>query len=154
MLALGCEAAPRQSTVFNQIYHLPRITTATQPSASKLARHRSVRLLLLMQQSFMQSALFPTPQDLYLGHTKQHLPSKKVFKMSNSMGIASAFVLSSLLLSPFAMAEESPAFVAHNAARAAAFDKAQAELTAKAQKSEKTRQTSASQAQPQVEKDS
>jgi len=52
------------------------------------------------------------------------------------------------------MAEESPAFVAHNAARAAAFDKAQAELTAKAQKSEQTRQTSATQAQPQVEKDS
>ncbi|APC19284.1 hypothetical protein BLL42_18505 [Pseudomonas frederiksbergensis] len=74
--------------------------------------------------------------------------------MSNSMGIASAFVLSSLFLSPFAMAEESPAFVAHNAARAEAFDKAQAELTAKAQKPEQTRQTSASQAQPQVEKDS
>lgn len=36
--------------------------------------------------------------------------------MSNSMGIASVFVLSSLLLSPLAMAEESPAFVARNAA--------------------------------------
>ncbi|HGY9624400.1 hypothetical protein ODI84_07900 [Pseudomonas putida] len=35
--------------------------------------------------------------------------------MSNSMGIASVFVLSSLLLSPLAMAEESPAFVARNA---------------------------------------
>lgn len=34
--------------------------------------------------------------------------------MSNSMGIASVFVLSSLLLSPLAMAEESPAFVARN----------------------------------------
>ncbi|WP_019693548.1 hypothetical protein [Pseudomonas fluorescens] len=74
--------------------------------------------------------------------------------MSNSMGIASAFVLSSLFLSPFAMAEESPAFVAHNAARTAAFDKSQAELTAKAQKSEKARQTSADPAQPQVDKDS
>lgn len=35
--------------------------------------------------------------------------------MSNSMGVASVFVLSSLLLSPLAMAEESPAFVARNA---------------------------------------
>ena len=42
--------------------------------------------------------------------------------MSNSMGIASAFVLSSLFLSPFAMAEESQAFVAQNAARAAAYE--------------------------------
>lgn len=40
--------------------------------------------------------------------------------MSNSMGIASIFVLSSVLLSSLAMAEESPAFVAQNAARAAA----------------------------------
>jgi hypothetical protein len=107
-----------------------------------------------LQQSFIQSALFPYIEDLYFGHTKQHLPSKKVFQMSNSMGIASAFVLSSLFLSPFAMAEESPAFIAHNAARAAAFDKAQAELTAKANAPAKTQQTSASQAQPQVEKDS
>ncbi|MFV3403686.1 MULTISPECIES: hypothetical protein [Pseudomonas] len=36
--------------------------------------------------------------------------------MSNSMGFASVFVLSSLLLSPLAMAEESQAFVARNAA--------------------------------------
>ena len=42
--------------------------------------------------------------------------------MSNSMGIASAFVLSSLFLSPFAMAEESQAFVAQIAARAAAYE--------------------------------
>lgn len=35
--------------------------------------------------------------------------------MSNSMGVASVFVLSSLLLSPLALAEESPAFVARNA---------------------------------------
>ncbi|MGE8410545.1 MAG: hypothetical protein ACN6QH_26335 [Pseudomonas sp.] len=35
--------------------------------------------------------------------------------MSNSMGIASIFVLSSVLLSPLAMAEESQAFVAQNA---------------------------------------
>ncbi|MFJ2367372.1 hypothetical protein ACIPIN_27390 [Pseudomonas sp. NPDC087697] len=74
--------------------------------------------------------------------------------MSNSMGIASAFVLSSLFLSPFAMAEESQTFVAHNATRAEAFEKAQAELTAKAQNPAQSQQTSANQAQPQVEKDS
>ncbi|BBH44382.1 hypothetical protein [Pseudomonas sp. KU43P] len=39
--------------------------------------------------------------------------------MSNSMGIASVFVLSSLLLSPLAMAEESQAFVARKAELAA-----------------------------------
>ncbi|KTS92792.1 hypothetical protein [Pseudomonas parafulva] len=44
--------------------------------------------------------------------------------MSNSMGIASVFVLSSLLLSPLAMAEESPAFVARNAEFAAAHQEA------------------------------
>nr|WP_319527346.1 hypothetical protein [Pseudomonas laurentiana] len=44
--------------------------------------------------------------------------------MSNSMGIASVFVLSSFLLSPVVMAEESQAFVAQNAARAAALDNA------------------------------
>lgn len=74
--------------------------------------------------------------------------------MSNSMGIASAFVLSSLFLSPLAMAEESPAFVAQNAARAAAFDQAQAELTAKAQAPAQAPQATLDQAQPQVEKDS
>lgn len=44
--------------------------------------------------------------------------------MSNSMGIASVFVLSSLLLSPLAMAEESPAFVTRNAAFAAVHQEA------------------------------
>jgi hypothetical protein len=53
--------------------------------------------------------------------------------MSNSMGIASAFVLSSLFLSPMAMAEESQTFVAHNIARAQAFDQHQAEVMAKTQ---------------------
>ena len=53
--------------------------------------------------------------------------------MSSSMGLASVFVLSSLLLSPLAMAEESPAFVAQNAARAATFEQHQAELTARHQ---------------------
>ncbi|MCE5983289.1 hypothetical protein [Pseudomonas sp. LF19] len=51
--------------------------------------------------------------------------------MSNSMGVASVFVLSSLLLSPLAMAEESQAFVARNAERAAVLKEAIA-----AQKSE------------------
>lgn len=94
------------------------------------------------------------PKRLIFARTKQHLPSKKVLKMSNSMGIASAFVLSSLFLSPLAMAEESPAFVAQNAARAAAFDQAQAELTAKTQNPEHAPQASTIKAQPQVEKDS
>jgi hypothetical protein len=58
------------------------------------------------------------------------LLSKKVFEMSSSMGMASVFALSSLLLSPLAMAEESPAFVAQNAARAAAFEQHQKELAA------------------------
>jgi len=40
------------------------------------------------------------------------------------MGIASVFVLSSLLLSPLAMAEESPAFVARNAEIAAVHQEA------------------------------
>jgi hypothetical protein len=74
--------------------------------------------------------------------------------MSNSMGIASAFVLSSLFLSPFAMAEESQAFVAQNTARAKAYEQSQSELTAKAQEAAQTPQASSTQAQPQVEKDS
>lgn len=44
--------------------------------------------------------------------------------MSNSMGIASVFVLSSLLLSPLAMAEESPAFIARNQALSAQAEQA------------------------------
>ncbi|MVV51617.1 hypothetical protein EJA72_25730 [Pseudomonas sp. PB120] len=74
--------------------------------------------------------------------------------MSNTMGIASAFVLSSLFLSPFAMAEESPAFVAHNAARAAAYEAYQGEMTAKAQDAAQAPQAATSQAQPQAGKDS
>ena len=42
--------------------------------------------------------------------------------MSNSMGIASVFVLSSVLLSPLAMAEESQAFVAQTARHQAAME--------------------------------
>ena len=74
--------------------------------------------------------------------------------MSNTMGIASAFVLSTLFLSPFAMAEESPSFVAQNAARAKAFEQSQAEMTAKARDGEQTPQASTSATKPQVEKDS
>jgi hypothetical protein len=72
--------------------------------------------------------------------------------MSNITGIASAFVLSSLFLSPFAIAEESQTFVAHNAARAAAYD--QSEMTAKAQDAAQTPQASTSATQQRVEKDS
>ena len=74
--------------------------------------------------------------------------------MSNTMGIASAFVLSSLFLSPFAMAEESPAFVAQNAARAAAYEEHQSEMTAKAQDAAQTPQASTNRAQTGLEKDS
>ncbi|GLH46187.1 hypothetical protein GRW89_10405 [Pseudomonas moraviensis] len=73
--------------------------------------------------------------------------------MSNSMGIASAFVLSSLILSPMAMAEESQAFVAHNVARAQAFDQHQAEVMAKVQDATQSPQAATSQAQA-LEKDS
>jgi hypothetical protein len=102
----------------------------------------------------MNPAFFPTPDILIFARTKQHLPSKKVLKMSNSMGIASAFVLSSLFLSPFAVAEESPAFVAHNAARAASYEEHQGEMTAKAKEAAQTPQASMSSSQPRVEKDS
>ena len=74
--------------------------------------------------------------------------------MSNTMGIASTFVLSSLFLSPFAIAEESQTFVTHNTARAAAFEAHQSEMTAKAQDAAQTPQASTTQARPRVEKDS
>ena len=50
--------------------------------------------------------------------------------MSNSMGIASVFVLSSLLLSPLAMAEESNAFVTRNAEFAAVHQEAREAVAA------------------------
>ena len=74
--------------------------------------------------------------------------------MSNTMGIASAFVMSALFLSPVAMAEESPAFVAQNAAREDAFQAHQTEMTAKAQDAAQPPQASTSAARPPVEKDS
>lgn len=61
--------------------------------------------------------------------------------MSSSMGMASVFVMSSLLLSPLAMAEESPAFVARNEARAAAFEQHQHELAASHKNDVKAQQT-------------
>jgi len=70
------------------------------------------------------------------------------------MGIASAFVLSSLFLSPLAMAEESQSFVAHNAARAAAFQEAQIAQAAKNQNSEHTQKVTAEQSSSDVQKDS
>ena len=73
--------------------------------------------------------------------------------MSNSMGIASAFVLSSLFLSPMAMAEESQSFVAHNAARAHAFEQSQVDVMAKSQDASQAPQAATSQAQA-SEKDS
>lgn len=102
----------------------------------------------------MNPLFFLSPKRLIFARTKQHLPSKKVLKMSNSMGIASAFVLSSLFVTPLAMAEESQAFVAQNAARAAAYQEHQIEMTAKAQEGTQAPQASGIQAQPQVEKDS
>ncbi|MFW9078378.1 hypothetical protein ACOI9X_03715 [Pseudomonas sp. P2757] len=66
--------------------------------------------------------------------------------MSNSMGIASAFVLSSLFLSPMAMAEESHAFVAQNSARARAYDQHQAEMMAKAKDATQAPQAATSEA--------
>ncbi|PMY42918.1 hypothetical protein C1Y35_03700 [Pseudomonas sp. GW456-L14] len=74
--------------------------------------------------------------------------------MSNSMGIASAFVLSSLFLAPMAMAEESQTFAAHNAARAAAFQDAQEALATKQQNGKQPQETTAEQRQPDVQKDS
>ena len=74
--------------------------------------------------------------------------------MSNIKGIASAFVLSSLFLSPFAMAEESQTFVTHNAARITAYEQYQSEMTAKAPDAAPSPQASTSASQPVVEKDS
>ncbi|HDS1735591.1 MULTISPECIES: hypothetical protein [Pseudomonas] len=63
--------------------------------------------------------------------------------MSNSMGVASVFVLSSLLLSPLAMAEESPAFVARNAALAAVHQDAREGYAAQQAESAKDAQQTA-----------
>ncbi|MHA6163667.1 hypothetical protein [Pseudomonas sichuanensis] len=61
--------------------------------------------------------------------------------MSNSMGIASVFVLSSLLLSPLAMAEESQAFVTRNAELAAVHQESREALAHKADAGDSAEQT-------------
>ncbi|WP_449429794.1 hypothetical protein [Pseudomonas putida] len=66
--------------------------------------------------------------------------------MSNSMGIASVFVLSSLLLSPLAMAEESQAFVARNAQFAAVHQEALANQADAAKDAQQTASKAASDA--------
>lgn len=66
--------------------------------------------------------------------------------MSNSMGVASVFVLSSLLLSPLAMAEESPSFVARNAELSAVHQQARESYAAQQAEAAKDAQQTASQA--------
>ncbi|MGV8921146.1 MAG: hypothetical protein ACOH2R_25790 [Pseudomonas sp.] len=67
--------------------------------------------------------------------------------MSHSKGIVGALILSSLLLSPLAMAEESQTFAAMNEARHAAFEQHETELAMQAKDQLKTQQASAAQAQ-------
>jgi len=69
--------------------------------------------------------------------------------MFKSIGIASALIVSSLLAAPFAMAEESPAFVARNEAVHTNFEQHEEALAAKAKEQDKTQQ--ASTYNPQVE---
>lgn len=65
--------------------------------------------------------------------------------MSNSMGVASVFILSSLLLSPLAMAEESPAFVARNAELSAAHEQARQAFASQSDQSPEAAEQTASQ---------
>lgn len=74
--------------------------------------------------------------------------------MSNSMGLASVFVLSSLFVVPMAMAEESQGFVARNAARAAAFEQAQIAQAAQQQNSQQARKITAEHSKTDAHKDS
>ena len=74
--------------------------------------------------------------------------------MSNSMGIASAFVLSSLFVVPMAMAEESQGFVARNAARAAAFEQAQIAQAAQQQNTQQAQKITAEHSKSDAQKDS
>ncbi|SER31791.1 hypothetical protein SAMN03159444_03838 [Pseudomonas sp. NFACC02] len=62
--------------------------------------------------------------------------------MFKAIGFASALVLSSLLAAPFAMAEESSAFVARNDAIHATFEQHEEALAARAREQDKTRQAS------------
>ncbi|MEN5092015.1 hypothetical protein ABE458_15085 [Pseudomonas protegens] len=74
--------------------------------------------------------------------------------MSNSMGMASAFVLSSLFVVPMAMAEESQGFVARNAARAAAFEQAQIAQAAQQQNTQQAQKITAEHSKSDAQKDS
>lgn len=74
--------------------------------------------------------------------------------MSNSMGLASVFVLSSLFVVPMAMAEESQGFVARNAARAAAFEQAQIAQAAQQQNSQQAQKINAEHSKTDAHKDS
>jgi len=74
--------------------------------------------------------------------------------MSKSLGIAGAIILSSILLSPLAMAEESPAFVARNEAVQANFEQHQEAVALKAQQHQNIQQAQASKPQSSDAKDS
>jgi len=74
--------------------------------------------------------------------------------MSNSMGIASVFVLSSVLLSPLAMAEESQAFVAQTARHQAAMEQSREAFAKHQQDAVKGSEQTASQAGASDSKDS
>jgi len=74
--------------------------------------------------------------------------------MSKSLGIAGAIMLSSLMLSPLAMAEESPAFVARNEAVQANFEHHQEAVALKAQQHQNTQQAQAAKPQSDDAKDS
>lgn len=74
--------------------------------------------------------------------------------MSNSMGLASVFVLSSLFVVPMAVAEESQGFVARNAARAAAFEQAQIAQAAQQQHSQQAQKITAEHSKTDAQKDS
>lgn len=66
--------------------------------------------------------------------------------MSNSMGIASVFILSSVLLSPLAMAEESQAFMAQTARHQAAMEQSREAVAKHLQDSAKGAEQAASKA--------
>ena len=74
--------------------------------------------------------------------------------MSTTMGMASVFALSTLLLSPLALAEESQTFAGQHADRVAALQQNQAEMTAKAQHGNAEQHSSAAQGQSDSAKDS
>ncbi|WP_200626677.1 hypothetical protein [Pseudomonas sp. LAM2023] len=74
--------------------------------------------------------------------------------MSNSKGIASLFVLSSLLLSPLAMAEESQAFITRNAELAAIHQEAREAVAAQKADAAKSANQTASKAEVDANADS